>query len=305
MPAVLKMRVNNPVALIRHAWENGYAIPAFNVCNLEFAKAIIGAAEVENSPIILQTYPGDLRYAGLRLIAAILRIVSDETPAPALLHLDHPEDLTMIRECLREGYMSVMFDSGHLATDQNVRETARIAGIAHAHGAIVEGELGQFGGAHQGMRVAEARSCDARRMFEEGRVDMLAVSVGSVHGEKSRLNLTLLKEIAAGGKGPLVLHGGSGIDADDLKQAIRCGVVKVNIGAAIIDAWLLGLKEGAALDTPHYPRHYDAMRHAMRRISAVARNRIALMGASNRADAVRNLCVHPKDRAESVERTAS
>jgi len=71
-----------------------------------------------------------------------------------------------------------------------------------------------------------------------------------------------IKEIAAGGKGPLVLHGGSGIDADDVKQAIRCGVVKVNIGAAIIEAWLLGLKEGAALDIPHYPRHYHAMRHA-------------------------------------------
>ena len=79
----------------------------------------------------------------------------------------------------------------------------------------------------------------------------------------------------------------------------------MNIGAAIFDAWLLGLKEGAALDIPHCPRHYDTMRHAMRRISAVARNRIALMGASNRADAVRNLCVHPKDRAESVERTVS
>ena len=185
--AVLKMRVNNPAALIRHAWENGYAIPAFNVCNLEFAKAIIEAAEVENSPVILQTYPADLRYAGLRLIAAILRMVSDETPVPALLHPDHPEDLTMILESPREGYMSVMFDGGHPAIDQNVRETARIAGIAHAYGAIVEGELGQFGGERQGMRVVEARSCDVRRMFEEGRVDMLAVSVGSVDGEISAL----------------------------------------------------------------------------------------------------------------------
>jgi fructose-bisphosphate aldolase class II len=283
------MLVRQPKILMQHAWENGYAVPAFNVCNAELVRAIVEAAEFENAPVILQTYSGDIKYGGIEVLGVLLRHFGERATIPVLMHLDHPESLGMTLACLKQDFYSVMFDGGHLGLEDNLRETARIAELAHSIGAIVEGELGQFGGEHQGMRLEETRPADTRRMFEDGQVDMLAVSIGSVHGQKSRLDLVLLEEISKSAKGPLVLHGGSGIDSEDLSQAIKMGVAKVNIGAAIFDAWLRGLQEGLALDIPHYPRHYEVMRHAIRSVRCEARKRIAMLGASGRAAEVHDL----------------
>ena len=131
--------------------------------------------------------------------------------------------------------------------------------------------------------MEKASSEEAKILVEESGIDTLAVSVGSVHGQSSRLDLTLLEEIAEVTPAPLVLHGGSGIHADDLQKAIRMNVVKVNIGADIVRAWMKGLNEGALLESGDEPPHQVMMQHAATKVSEVARMKLALMGASGHA----------------------
>lgn len=290
------MEISHPVQFFRFAFERRFAYPAFNVWNLEIAKALVQAAAEEDAPIILQTFYGDLHYSGSAELSAATRAVIVGSPVPILLHLDHPDGMQMLVRCLQLGYRSVMFDGGALPLNENIAATATAVEIGHAFGATVEAELGQFGGEHQGGSVMEASPDDCERLMKETGVDMLAVSAGSVHGQKSRLNLSLLRDIARRVQRPLVLHGGSGIAREDTDLAVQEGVVKINIGAAIFEAWIAGLREGldptASDEDAHEPLHYSVTRQGMRRVTEVARERIRRFGASGQAPALRQLLFH-------------
>ena len=217
------MLVNSPKIFYRHAFENKYAFPAFNVWNLEIAKAVAKAADLENAPILMQTFYGDLDYGGIEQLASMSQLVINQAKSPILLHLDHPTGLPMVLQCLKNGYRSVMFDGGSLALDENVRETGKAAEVAHALDAVIEGEIGQFGGEHQAGTVQECTPDDAERMFKESGIDMLAISVGSVHGEPSRLKLPLLKEIANRTRRTTGSSWRTGIDPEDLSNIVGNG----------------------------------------------------------------------------------
>lgn len=287
------MEVSNSAQFIRFAYEQRFAYPAFNVWNLEVAKALVQAANEEEAPVILQTFYGDLHYGGSAELAALSRTVIAASPQPILFHLDHPDGLPMVVRCLQLGYRSVMFDGGSMSLADNIAASKQAAEIGHAVGATVEAELGQFGGEHQAGTVAEADPEDCEKLTKETGVDMLAVSAGSVHGQKSRLNLPLLRDIAKRVQGPLVLHGGSGISHEDTDSALDLGVVKINIGAAIFDAWTTGLREGLNSNGSHHdgedPLHYAVTRQGMRRVTEVARERIRRFRASGQGPALRQL----------------
>ncbi|HAJ38260.1 MAG TPA: tagatose-bisphosphate aldolase [Chloroflexi bacterium] len=275
------MLVQNPREFYQEVYRQPFAMPAFNVCNLEMAKAVIEAAVIERAPVIVQTYPGDLAHAAFGAdvgpLPLLIRAMAQEAPVPVILHLDHGPGLEYNLRCLRAGYNSVMYDGHDLPLEEALAETAAIARAAHALNAAVEGELGTFGG---GQGSHEYTNPDeAPLMFERGHVDMLAVSVGSEHGQASRLNLDLLAAINAKVHAPLVLHGGSGIHTDDVRAAVRMGVVKINIGAALSRAWCQGSREGLEAGEDHY----GVLRRAMQRVHEVARHRLQLMGASGRA----------------------
>jgi Fructose/tagatose bisphosphate aldolase len=277
------MFVTKPRLFFDYALRHRFALPSFNVCNLEIARGVISAAEAESAPVMLQTYFGDLYHGGFNVLPQLLRILAEQTSVPVLVHQDHPDSDQMILRTLRRGYYSVMYDGGHLPLDQNIKGASYIAEIARAMGAAVEAELGQFGGENQGGRIEKASPTEAKRMVEESGIDTLAVSVGSVHGQSSRLDLSLLEEIAGVTPAPLVLHGGSGIHPDDLEEAIQMNVVKVNIGADVIRAWMRGLREGALLKSGDEPPHQVMMQHAANKVSEVARTKLSLMGAAQRA----------------------
>ncbi len=275
------MLVKDPRAYLRFAHAQHFAMPAFNVCNLEMTKAVLEAATEESAPLIVQTYPGDLSHVMFGAepgpLPEAIKHMAGQTDVPVFLHLDHGPGLEYNARCLRAGYSSVMFDGHELPIAEAIAETAAIARMAHGLGAAVEGELGTFG-AGQGSNEFTNLD-DVVPMFEQGGVDMLAVSVGSKHGESSRLDMRLLGEIAKRANAPLVLHGGSGIDPDDVRAAIQMGVVKINIGAALQRAWARGLREG--LD--EQLGHYDIMGRSMHYMREEARARLRLMGASGRA----------------------
>lgn len=274
------MLVKNPRDFYREVYKAQFAMPAFNVCNLEMAKAVIEAAVVERAPVIVQTYPGDLAHAAfsenVNPLPLLIRAMAQEAPVPVIMHLDHGPGFEYNLRCLHAGYNSVMFDGHDLPLEEALAETAAIARAAHAFNAAVEGELGTFGG---GQGSHEYTNPDETPlMFEQGHVDMLAVSVGSEHGHSSRLDLSLLAAINDKVHAPLVLHGGSGIHEDDVRAAVKLGVVKINIGAALSRAWRQGSSEGLEADADHY----GVLSRAMQRVHEVARHRLQLMGASGR-----------------------
>lgn len=276
------MLVENPRAYLRYAYEQRFCMPAFNVCNLEMAKAVIEAATIEKAPVIVQTYPGDLAHGvfgadPLGPLPGIIKTFAAQTPVPVFLHLDHGPGLEYNLRCLRAGYSSCMFDGHELSLLDAVAETAAIARVAHAFDAAVEAELGTFGG-DQGSQEF-TNPAEVALMFNEGQADMLAVSVGSEHGQSSRLKLDLLRTIADKANAPLVIHGGSGIHEDDVRAAVQMGVVKINIGAALSRAWCQGSQEGLAAGGGHYA----VLKQAQLRVREVAQHRLRLMGASGRA----------------------
>jgi ketose-bisphosphate aldolase len=277
------MYVTKPRLFFNYALRNRFAFPSFNVCNLEIAQSVIAAAEAEDAPVMLQSYFGDLYHGGFDVYPQLLRILAEQASVPVLVHQDHPDNDQMILRTLRRGYYSVMYDGAHLALEENIKGAAYIVKIAHAMGAAVEAELGAFGGESEGGEIVKASPKEARQMVEESGIDTLAVSVGSVHGQSSRLDLSLLEEIARATPAPLVLHGGSGIHPDDLREGIKMNVVKVNVGADIVREWMSGIQEGAGLESGHEPAHHVMMRHAGTKVSEVARAKLSLMGASSHA----------------------
>ena len=172
-----------------------------------------------------------------------------------------------------------MYDGGHLPLMENIRATARFAEIVHAAGANLESEIGLFGGEYQGGEPVRCGSAEAVEMAKSG-ADTLAVSVGSEHGQNSRLDLELLGDIAEKTGIPLVLHGGSGIHPEDAEAATKLNVYKINIGAALINGFVAGLAEGAELAPDPEPKHQRILRHVIAKLRDIARSRISLFGAS-------------------------
>lgn len=268
--------VRDARALYARAYDERFAMPAFNVCNLEMAQGVVEAAEAERAPVILQTYPGDIAHGGPGL-APMLRALGEEAGVPVILHLDHGQGLDMAVDRLRCGYSSVMFDGAELDLEENISRTKRIVEIAHAFGASVEGEVGLFGGDHGSVVFTDPG--EAERFMTDSGADTLAVSVGSEHHQQSRLDLARLEAIAGRTNRPLVLHGGSGIYPEDVREAVALGVVKINIGHAISLAMTKGASEALESKLDHYEM-FKVMRD---RVRAVAREKLRLMKATKRA----------------------
>jgi fructose-bisphosphate aldolase, class II len=266
--------------LLRDAFERHYAIPSFNVCSLEMASAFVAAAEAERAPVMLQTYPGDLEHATPHVMAALVRALAEEASVPVLLHLDHGDSLERAAACIRAGYGSVMFDGEALSLDENVLAIAALARFAHPAGVAVEAAAGSFGGGEghdDAVHLTEPGV--ASRLLREGGADTVAVSVGSLHGRASTLDLDRLRLIADATGGMLVLHGGSGIPTDDLAVAVRHGVVKLNIGMASVRALCDVWRREADGAADHYPV-YRAAREAL---VEVGRGKLRATQASGKA----------------------
>ena len=264
--------------LIKRAFEGQYAMPAFNVCSLEMIVACIEAAELEKAPIMIQTAPGDLKQITPEAAAGIVKALAERSPVPIMLHRDHGESLEEVSRSLRAGYSSAMFDGEEYPLDENIRRTKNLAAFAHAAGASLEAAGGSFGGGEEGAS-SEVHLTDpevAARLHSEADADMVACSVGSIHGQSSTLDIDRLESIFNATKKPLVLHGGTGIPADDLAEAVKLGVVKVNIGAGLGRA-VVRAQSKAEGD------HYDFYTTARDELREVAREKIRIMKASGKA----------------------
>lgn len=231
----------------RHA---GVAIAALNFYNAETLIAHARAANALNRSIILQTTESTINYLGLTMIVAMVKAAAEQIVQPIALHLDHGGSYDLAARCIDQGYTSVMIDGSKLSFSDNVALTRRVADLAHASDVSVEGELGHV--RHNDEKTTDdaaqffTRAVDAVQFVAETNVDALAVAVGTAHGfykGEVRIDFARLKEIrTAISETPLVLHGGSGVPEAHLRQAIECGITKVNFGTELKDAFTRALK---------------------------------------------------------------
>ena len=235
--------------LLDAATRGGKAIAALNFYNAETLLAHMRAARASRESIILQTTESTIDYLGLRMILGMAAAAADLLEEPVALHLDHGSSYELAARCIDAGYTSVMIDGSKMSFADNCALTRRVVELAHSAGVSVEGELGHVG-ANDAASAEDSQLLtepdDAARFVNEAAVDALAVAVGTAHGfykGEVRLDFGRLKEInAAVPNTPLVLHGGSGVSAELLDEAIACGIRKVNFGTELKNAFTKAVK---------------------------------------------------------------
>ena len=235
--------------LLEKARVGGYAVPAFNVDNLESVLGVLRAAENTGRPVIIQTIPRTLKYGGVPAYSALVRALYKGNPDISI-HLDHGGDLAICSACIDAGYTSVMIDGSALAFDDNVELTKKAVQLAHPRGVSVEGELGTIGGKEETESVVRyTEVAEAEEFVARTGVDSLAIGVGTAHGVYKgvpHIAVDRIEEIAAKVDVPLVLHGASGLSDDVVRACIRAGISKINFATQLRQAFTQGLKEGLA-----------------------------------------------------------
>ncbi len=231
----------NAAEMINKAHEGHYAIGAFNINNMEWIKAILTAAEEMKSPVILGVSEGAGKYmCGFKNVVAMVKGIHDYLgiTVPVALHLDHGT-YEGAKACLDAGFTSIMFDGSHYPFEENLEKSKELIGLAHSLGRSIECEVGGIGGTEDGVtsngELADPKEC---KTIADLGVDFLAAGIGNIHGiypsNWKGLNFERLGEIqdATNGK-PLVLHGGTGIPADQIAKAISLGVSKINVNTEL------------------------------------------------------------------------
>lgn len=236
--------------ILSDARNGRYAVGAFNVENMEMVMAVIQAAEELNAPVILQTTPSTVKYAGLDLYLANVKTAAERAKVPVVLHLDHGSDFRLAMQALRTGYTSIMIDGSHEAFEANIELSRRVVEACMPSNIPVEAELGKVGGKEDDLDGGEGSAYtdpeEAKIFVEKTGVNSLAVAIGTAHGiykGEPKLDLERLSEIARAVTIPLVLHGASGLPDETVKMAIERGICKVNYATELRIAYSEGVKE--------------------------------------------------------------
>lgn len=260
----------------------GLGLGAFNVIHLEHATAFVRAAEHTGRPVVLQISENAVRYHGaLAPLCLGTLAVARASSAPVAVHLDHAEDVGLIREAVSLGVSSVMYDGSKLPDDENRATTREVVALCHARGADVEAELGEVGGKN-GVHDPSARTSpeDAAAFVADTGVDLLAVAVGSSHAMTTRdasLDEDLIRAIRAAVGVPLVLHGSSGVPDEGMRRAIAAGMTKINVSTHLNKVFTGAVRATLAADEALVDSR-KWMRPARDAVSAEAGRLLALYG---------------------------
>ena len=281
-------------AMLDKAKAEHYAVGAFNINDLEWCKAILTAAQECKSPVILQVSEGAGKYmTGYKTVAGMVNGMIEEMDisVPVALHLDHGSYEGCLK-CVEAGFSSVMFDGSHYPIEENVAKTKELVALTHGKGMSIEAEVGGIGGEEDGVvsngECADPEEC--KRVADLG-VDMLAAGIGNIHGKYpanwAGLSFDTLAAIQEKtGDMPLVLHGGTGIPADQIKKAISLGVSKINVNTecqlAFAEATRKYIEEGKDLQGKGYdPR--KLLKPGAEAITACVKENMELFGSIGKA----------------------
>ena len=303
--------------MFKKAYEGGYAIGAFNVNNMEIVQGITEAAKEVNSPLILQVSAGARKYAKHVYLTKLVEAALEDTGLPIALHLDHGDSFEICKSCIDGGFTSVMIDGSHLSFKENIELTKKVVQYAHDHGVVVEGELGRLAGIEDDVNVSAEDSSytnpnEVEEFVKATGVDSLAIAIGTSHGAykfkpgtKPQLRFDILEEVSRRLPGfPIVLHGASsvipkyvdiinanggklkdaiGVPEDQLRQAARMAVCKINIDSDLRLAMTAGIRQTFNEDPALFdPRGY--LKVGRQYIKDLVKDKIVnVLGSDNKA----------------------
>ncbi len=287
----------NLTRMLRVAKDGHYAVGHFNTNNLEWSKAILLAAQELNSPVIIATSEGAGKYmGGFYAVAQLVRALDKDLniTVPVCLHLDHGT-YEGAKACIAAGYTSIMYDGSHDSFETNIAHTKELVNLAHDNGLSIEAEVGSIGGTEDGVtadgEIADPKEC--AQIVSLG-IDCLAAGIGNIHGiypkDWKGLHLDVLAKInAATNNIPLVLHGGSGISDNQVKQAIIEGVSKVNVNTECQLAFAEATEKYCAAGLAHdyLNKGFDPrklLKPGYEAIKAKVEEKIKLFGSVNKAN---------------------
>lgn len=277
--------------MLIQAKEGGYAVGQYNLNNLEFTQAILGASQEENAPVILGVSEGAAKYMGgfytvVKMVEGLMHDMN--ITVPVAIHLDHGSSFENCKAAIDAGFTSVMIDASHHSFEENVEITKKVVEYAHSKGVSVEAELGRVGGQEDdvvsdGVVYADAKEC--QELVEKTGIDCLAPALGSVHGPykgEPNLGFKEMEEIGNATGLPLVLHGGTGIPTKDIERAISLGTAKINVNTENQIASAKAVRDTLNNDANVYdPRKY--LGPAREAIKATVIGKIKEFGTSDKA----------------------
>lgn len=284
------MPIVNTKDMLLKAQKEGYAVPAFNIHNLETIQVVVECANELKSPVIVAGTPGTFEYGGRDYIQAILEVASNKYDIPIALHLDHHEKFEDIEKSINLGTKSIMIDASHEDFDENVKITKKVVNLAHLNNATVEAELGKLGGVEDDKNVdlkdaLYTNPIQAKDFVDKTGIDSLAIAIGTAHGwykERPVLDLERLVEIRELVDIPLVLHGASDVEYDLVQETIKRGICKVNIASELKNAFANGIKEYFSLNpNEDDPRKYTLI--AKSNMRNVVKRKILMCMSNNKA----------------------
>lgn len=259
----------NTKDMLDAAWKGGFAIPSPDYVDSNSARAFVQVADELRAPLILSFAEVHLSHLDLDEAAALGRFYAEKASVPVALHLDHGVHFDVIKRAIELGFTSVMIDASSESLEENVRRTKAVVDLAHAHGVMVEAEIGHVGTeeAENDHALSENVYTEvpaAKCLVESTGVDSLAVSVGTKHGAykgEPRINFERLAELNAALSIPLVLHGGSGSGDENLARCAQSGVAKVNLYTDFVVSALARVREE---QPDHWTKVLDAGSDAMK-----------------------------------------
>ncbi|MEG1646454.1 MAG: class II fructose-1,6-bisphosphate aldolase [Clostridia bacterium] len=306
--------------MFEKAYQGHYAIGAFNVNNMEIIQGIVDAAKEEKAPLILQVSAGARKYANATYLRKMVEAAVIDSNLPICLHLDHGDTFELCKDCIDNGFTSVMIDGSHHSFADNIELTKKVVAYAHDHGVVVEGELGRLAGVEDAVNVSAADSSYTQpsEVFEfvtKTGVDSLAIAIGTSHGAfkfkpgtKPQLRFDILEEVAKILPNyPIVLHGASsvpqqfvqtinmyggnlddaiGIPEDMLREAAKMAVCKINIDSDLRLACTAAVRKHFA----EFPGHFDPRQYlgdARANIKEIVRHKLVeVLGCAGKADEI-------------------
>ncbi len=275
--------------LLLKAQKGNYAVGAFNVEDMEMVKAVIEAAEAMNSPVIIQTTPSTVKYAGVNMYSAMVKQEAERADVPVALHLDHGNSFELAAQAFRAGYTSIMIDGSHGSLEENIEVSRKVVEMCHASQIPVEAELGKVGGKEDDLDGGEDNPYtdpdQAAEFAVVTGIDSLAVAIGTAHGiykGTPKLDLERLSSIRAKVSVPLVLHGTSGVPDETVKECVRRGICKVNYATDLRIAFTKGVRETLNNDADMIdPKKYGAA--GLKKVKEYVMDKIKVCGSENKA----------------------
>ncbi len=274
--------------MLLKAQKENYAIGAFNVENMEMVQAVLEAAEELKAPVIMQTTPSTVKYAGLDFYYANVKAAAERASVPVAVHLDHGSSFELAMQALRIGYTSIMIDGSHNIFEENIALSKSVVDACEPSNIPVEAELGKVGGKEDDLDGGDGGYTDpaeAKEFVDRTGVSSLAVAIGTAHGVykgEPKLDLDRLTEIRKVVDIPLVLHGASGLSEEAVKESIRRGICKVNFATELRIAYSEGIKK-VLEDNPETidPKKYGAV--GRENVKQLVMNRMRVCGADGKA----------------------